>query len=401
MRFSYIARTEDGQRVRGVIDAADSSEAIATLQKRQLFAVELSGRGVADLSAALSALFRRPRSSDIVVFLRQCSVMVNAKVTLVRALRSLVYQTTNSTLRSIVVDLVREVESGRRFSEALGAHPRVFSAFAIQMIRAGETSGKLDEVLNYLADQAERDQELKSRTRGAMVYPAFILGGIGVVAFIMMTFVVPRLTGVLQETGATLPITTRLLIAVSSFLAVWWWAIALAVVIAFVAFRISLRSPSVRVAWDRLKLRLPIAGSIGQSIAVVRFTRSFGLLLRGDVDVVPALEVVRDVVGNMAYAQLLDDTIREVRDGSTIASVLARSPIIPSMVAQLIAVGEETGRVEEVLDKLAKFYDREVEQSIRNLITIIEPLVMIILGVAVGIMVAAVIMPMYNLASQF
>jgi type II secretory pathway component PulF len=329
------------------------------------------------------------------------AVMVAAKLPVVAALRSLVTQTEHPNLRAVILDIVKDVESGRKLSDAFGAHPRVFNAFAVHIVEAGETSGHLEEVLGYLADQSERDAELASRTRGAMIYPAFILCALAIIAFIMMTFVVPRLTAVLKETGAELPWMTKALIAVSSIMASWWWLFAIVIAAAIGTFVMMLRTPRVREWWDALKLRLPVIGPLGREIAAVRFARSFEMLLRGGVDIPDGLAVVAGVLGNMAYRRLIDETIREVKDGNSITTVFADSPLVPRMMTQLLAAGESSGRLEEVLTKLAAHHERLVEQRVRNLVTVIEPLVMIILGVAVGVMVAAVIMPMYNLTSQF
>ncbi|MBI4142734.1 type II secretion system F family protein [Candidatus Uhrbacteria bacterium] len=402
MRFSYSARTKDGKPMSGALEAASRVDAEELLTARGYIAISVRERRWLGPLLTFVAELQRPQTKDVVIFLRQLSVMIAAKVPVVGALRALVRSTPNPALRAVILDLAHDVESGQKFSDALAVHPRVFSSYAIHIVRAGETTGRLDEVIGYLADQSERDEELKSKVHGAMVYPAFILSGLVVVAVVMMVFVIPRLTTVLTESGATLPFATRALMAVSSFMARWWWIIAAVIAAIVVAFRYALRSsPAVRVGWDRVKLRIPIFGQMTREVAVVRFARSFEMLLRGNVDVVPGLEVVRGVLGNAVFEELIDETIREVKDGNTMTSVFERSPHLPPMVPQLLAVGEETGRLQEVLAKLGDFFAREVDQRIRNLVTIIEPLVMIVMGVAVGVMVAAVIMPMYNLASQF
>jgi len=402
MRFRYRATTKVGRAIRGTLDALSRGEAEELLGKRgyRSVAIREEPAFLVSIQDFLIQL-QRPRTRDVVVFLRQFAVMVAARLPIAQALRSLVTQTASPALRAVILDIVKDVESGSRLSDALGAHPRVFSAFAVHIVEAGETSGRLEEVLGYLADQSERDAELASRTRGAMVYPAFILSGLVIISFIMMTFVVPRLTTVLSETGAKLPWMTRALIAVSSFMASWWWLLALVIVAAIGTFIAALRTPRVREWWDGWKLRVPIIGPLGREIAAVRFARSFEVLLRGGVDIVDGLNVVGDVLGNAAYRRLIDETIREVKDGNSITTVFADSPLIPRMMTQLLAAGESSGQLEEVLKKLSSHHERLVEQRVRNLVTIIEPLVMVILGVAVGIMVAAVIMPMYNLTSQF
>ncbi|MDO8599175.1 MAG: type II secretion system F family protein [bacterium] len=402
MRFRYTARTKAGTTTRGSIDALVRGEAEELLGKRGYRSVTMREESAffAKLQDFIIQL-QRPRMRDIVAFLRQFAVMVSAHIPIVQALRLLVSQIPSPSLRVVILDIVKDVESGRKLSDAFGMHPRSFSVFAVHMIRAGETSGHLEEVLGYLADQSERDAELASRTRGAMIYPAFIMGGLVVISFIMMTFVVPRLTAVLMETGAELPWMTRALIAVSAFMAAWWWLLLILLAIAIGSFVMMLRTPRTREWWDELKLRVPIFGPLGREIAAVRFARSFEMLLRGGVDIVDGLDVVGGVLGNAAYRRLIDATIREVKDGNSITTVFEDSPLVPRMMTQLLAAGESSGQLEQVLEKLAAHHERLVEQHVRNLVTVIEPLVMIIMGVAVGIMVAAIIMPMYNLTSQF
>lgn len=384
-----------------MVTAATRGDAESVLAERGHVIVVLRTETVFErVHAALVERIRRPSRAEIVGFLRQFAVMVSARMPVVLALRSIAAQTRRVGLRAVVLDLVRAVESGVKLSDAFAAHPHVFSDFATHLLRAGETSGTLDAVLGYLADQAERDRELQSRVRGAMVYPSFILGGLATVAFLMLTFVLPRLTAVLAETGAELPFLTRLLIAVSAFAEHWWWLVLSMGTIAAVGFRVSLRAPAMRMRWDTVKLHIPVIGAIGQEVAVVRFAQSLHMLLRGGVGTVPSLGVVSGVMGNAAYRQLIDRTIRAVEDGSSIAAALQGSRLMPDMATQLIAIGEASGQLDHVLAQLGQYHERLVEQHIRNLVTTVEPMVMIILGLAVGVMVSAVIMPMYQLASR-
>ncbi|MDO8462868.1 MAG: type II secretion system F family protein [bacterium] len=402
MRFRYIARTKVGKTVRGALVSPSIAEAEHELADRGYLSASLrpEARIVGSLRE-MAIQFQRLPLKGIVILLRQLSVMVSAEMPLVDALRGLVHQTESALLRPVIVDLVKDVESGRRLSEAFAAHPRIFSSFAVYLVRAGETSGNLSEVISYLADQAERDAELRSKVRSAMLYPSFIIGGLVTVTFIMMTFVIPRMTNVLLQTGGTLPLSTQILITVSSFLATWWWLLLIVVVVTVVAFRWFLRYAWLRTRWDTFKLRVPAFGRIAQDVAIVRITQSFDMLLRGGVGILPSLDVVRDVVGNAAYRELLEATAQEVMDGNSLTTRFRDSWLIPEMVTQLLAVGERSGRLELVLQKLASHYERIVEQRIRDLITVIEPIVMIVLGIGVGVMVGAIILPMYNLVSQF
>jgi type IV pilus assembly protein PilC len=338
---------------------------------------------------------------DLVIFSRQLSVMISADVPIVQALKVLVRQTVNKSLKIVVANLAADVEGGTKFSAALARYPDVFSDFFINIIRSGETTGKLDEVLNYLADQQEKDYDLSSKIKGAMIYPAFILFGLVAVGIVMMIFVIPKLTDILKESGATLPLSTRILIGTSDVMKNYWWALLVAFVGIVGAVRYIISFPVGRKYWDTLKIKLPIFGELFRRIYMVRFTRSFSTLLTGGVEIVGALKITAAIVGNAIYRNLILETVREVEDGNPITTVFAKSKEIPVMVSQMLGIGEQTGKIDAILARLTDFYTREIENMVRNLTTIMEPLIMLFMGVAVGIMVSAVILPMYSLATQF
>jgi len=328
------------------------------------------------------------------------SVIVSATIPLVQGLRILVNQTESPVLKTVISEVADDVEGGAKLSAALARHPNVFDGFFVNIIKSGETSGKLDEVLNYLADQKEKDYDLMSKIRGAMIYPIFIVGGLVVVGGLMMIFVIPQLTSVLKETGVDLPLSTKILIAVSDFFVNFWWLLLLFVGFIAVLFRLAIKTNSGRWYWDLLKLRLPIFGKMFQEIILVRFTRSLYTLVTGGVSLTKSLEIVSDVVSNSVYQELIRETAREVEDGNSMASVFLQSKEVPPMVSQMLNLGEKTGRVDEILEKLANFYSREVSNMVANLVTLLEPLIMMLMGVAVGVLVSAIILPMYNLAAS-
>ncbi|MDD4995432.1 MAG: type II secretion system F family protein [Patescibacteria group bacterium] len=346
-------------------------------------------------------LLSRVSTRDRVVFSRQLSVMISANVPLLRALRSMVQQTENPALKDIVENLADEIEGGAKLSDAMALHSDAFSEFYISMVRSGETTGRIDQTLNYLADEQEKDYELMSKIRGSMIYPAFIICGLLAVGVLMMVFVIPKLTDILQESGATLPWTTRALIFTSGFMTGYWWLILIAFVLAVVGLRVVLQIPAGRLIWDSLKIHLPLFGKIFRKIYIVRLTRTLSTLITGGVDIVSGLTVVSNVVGNAVYKKMIVETISEVEDGNSITTVFRESKLIPPMVVQMIAIGEETGQMAFVLEKLTDFFSREVRTLVESLVTVIEPAIMIVMGVAVGIMVSAVLMPMYNLASEY
>jgi len=250
------------------------------------------------------------------------------------------------------------------------------------------------------AQQKARDYDLESKIRGAMIYPAFIIGGLLIVGTLMMIFVIPQLTSVLTETGVDLPVSTRILIGTSNFFSNFWWLILALGVAVTVSVRLIIHTPQGRLYWDTIILRLPIFGKLFQKIILVRFARSLYTLTTGGVALTKSLEITADVVGNAVYRQIILQTVAEVEDGNSIATVFLRSKHVPIMVSQMLNLGEKTGRIDDILEKLANFYSRDVNNMVANLVTLLEPLIMMLMGVAVGGLVSAIILPMYNLASS-
>jgi type IV pilus assembly protein PilC len=316
-------------------------------------------------------------------------------------LKILIEQTENITLKMIISEMADEVDSGLRLSDALAKRPKVFSSFYINVIKSGETSGKLDEVLNYLADEMEKDYDMTSKIRGAMIYPVFVFTGLVAVGVVMMIFVVPKLTGIMTETGATLPLATRILIGTSGFLTAYWWLLSVLLIGAAAGSKFYLKLPAGKKQFDLLKLRVPIFGKLFQRIYLVRFTRSMNTLIMGGVTITKSLNIASGVVGNEIYKELIEKTSQAVEDGDSISSVFVESKEIPKMVSQMMAIGEKTGKMDVILGRITDFYSREINNIVVNLMTLMEPIIMVIMGVAVGVMVAAIILPMYNMASQF
>ncbi|MFA4834334.1 MAG: type II secretion system F family protein [Patescibacteria group bacterium] len=399
--FKYKALDSDKKITEGLIEAVNEKMAAETLQERGFSIVSIKKHSEGKGETKFLAILNRVKGKDIVIFSRQFSVMISANVALVQALKILIEQTENITLKMIISEMADEVDSGLRLSDALAKRPKVFSSFYINVIRSGETSGKLDEVLNYLADEMEKDYDMTSKIRGAMIYPVFVLAGLGVVGVVMMMFVVPKLTGILTETGATLPLPTRALIGTSDFLSAYWWLLLIVLVGAAVGSRFYLKSPAGKRQFDLLKLRLPIFGKLFQRIYLVRFTRSMNTLIMGGVTITKSLKIASEVVGNEVYKELIEETSQAVEDGDSISSVFVESKEIPKMVSQMMAIGEKTGKMDVILGRITDFYSREINNIVANLMTLMEPIIMVVMGIAVGVMVAAIILPMYNLASQF
>lgn len=395
--FKYKATNKEQKEVEGLIEANNDSIAAEILMERGLSVLSVQEEEIGSAHKGLSFL-NRVKIKDLVIFSRQFSVMISANVAIVQSLKILIDQTQNMRLKMIVSQIADDVNSGSRLSDALAKEPGVFSNFYISVIRSGETSGRLDEALVYLADEMEKDYDMTSKIRGAMIYPAFVLTGLLVVGGVMMVFVVPKLTDVLTESGQELPITTKILIGISSFLAGYWWILLVSLAILFFGLKYYTKTPQGKLIFDTIILRLPIFGKLFQRIYLVRFARSMNTLIVGGVSITESLRIAADIASNEIYKDLILETVKEVEDGNSISSVFVNSKQIPQMVSQMLSIGEKTGKLDVILDRITNFYTREINNVVANLMTLMEPIIMVVMGLAVGVMVSAIIMPMYNMA---
>lgn len=397
--FSYKARTPKGEVQKGVVEATSKSLAEETLHNQGLTVISLELREKPPLLESPLDFISRVTAKDKVIFFRQLSTMIEATLPILQALKILSAQTKKPRLRRVIENVTREVEGGASLSGALSLYPNIFSEYHIGMLKAGESSGNLDQTLVYLADQMEKDYEMMSKVKGAMIYPAFIVVGLVVVGILMMVFVIPQLTGILEESGQKLPLTTRILIAVSGAMQNYWWALLGGIVGLFVGLRFFLRYPTGRHLFDLLKLKMPIISILYKRIYLVRFTRNLSTLLAGGLPIGKALKIVSGVMDNWIYTEACLRVQQSVESGEALASIFRREKIFPPIVSQMAQVGEKTGRLVDVLQKLAEFYDREVDTAMKSLISLIEPAIMVIMGLAVAVMVSAILMPIYNMAN--
>ena len=400
--YQYTARNKENRVIEGAIEAASQETAAAMLSEKGLFVTKIAAKkGGGSPLLSIKKMFQGVSKKDLSILLRQLSILVAASVPIVQSLKMIVGQTQNKTLRDALLEVSADIEGGTKLSSAIERFPGIFSAFFVNMVKSGETSGKLDEVLGYLADQQERDYELEGKIKGAMVYPIFIVSVMGVAGFVMMTFVMPKMLAMFTEAGGTaqLPFATKVLIAVSGFFQGYWWVIIIAFIGLVVGIRAALARPEGRILWDKTKLAIPVFGRLFQYIYVVRFTRSLNTTLIGGVTITAGLLVIKDVMGNAVFQDIIVKAIRDVEEGMQLSASLVNSKEMPSMVSQMISVGEQTGRLDDVLERLTNFYTREIDGAIASVITLIEPMIMILLGVAVGIMVAGILLPMYSLAN--
>lgn len=393
--FKYSVRDKTGKIVAGRLEG-DSRDAVATkLRQMGYIILELDEDRLAQLNKIQFGT--SVKTKDVTVFARQFATMINAGLSLTKCLSILGSQSDSKELREIIGALGRDVESGQSLSEAMVKHTRVFPPLFVNMVRAGETGGVLDEVLLRVADHFEQEAQLKGRIKSAMTYPISMLFLVLLVLVAMMIFVVPTFQKMFSDMGGKLPLPTQILVSVSEGARGWPGLVVLVSVIAVsVVFRWWIGTESGRLIWDGIKLRMPIVGPLVRKQALARFTRTFGTLVSAGVPILSALDIVSDTAGNEVVARAVKKVRSAIKEGETIAKPLAENPIFPSMVVQMIAVGEETGALDSMLNKIADFYDEEVSAAVDALTSIIEPVMMATLGVVVGGMVVALYLPMFQ-----
>ena len=396
--YKYTAKNQFSENVNGKVEAQSIDQAAALLQSRGLLVIKLSPLTEQSFAAISNMLFG-VKPDDIVSFTRQLSTMITAGLPLANGLSILVRQSKPEMSR-MVATLLQDVEGGNTFASALEKHEE-FSRVYVQLVRAGEAGGVLDEVLNRLADNMEKEKEFRAKTRGAMIYPVIVIIAMVIVGFIMMIFVIPKLTEMYKDFGAELPLPTQILIGISDFMVGFWYIVIGLGVGGFILFNRWKKTELGREQWDRFVLKIPIFGILRQKTILTEFARTLSLLLGAGISLLQALEIVTEGMENQIYRDALTNATKQVEKGVSLSQSLARYEEFPPILQQMISVGEETGKLDDVLLKLSRYFEQEAEQAVKNLTAEMEPLIMVVLGVGVGAMVIAVIMPIYNLTSQF
>ena len=398
MRFSYIATTKDNKTAQGTLEAADREAALSTLTRQGLHPVVVKAGGTQ--TTTKKHFGDRVRLRDLVIFTRQLSTMVSAGVPLTRALNTLMNQTDNKYFKTVIAGINKDVEGGQPLSDAFAKYPHVFSEVYVNMARAGEAGGILDEILKRLAAQIEKDATIRKKIKGAMMYPSVILS-ITVVAFFgIMIFLMPKIGKIVQDLAGPdtqLPIYTRVLLGLSSFMQHNAIFIIIVGAAGVFFFRRYIKTPKGKLQFHRFLLKVPVLKTIIIKVAVARFARTFAALMSAGVGVIDALEVTGGAIGNKVIAAELADAAKEVKNGKQLSEPLSKSKHFPPIVSEMLAVGEETGQIDTILVKVADFYDEEVDTLIDGLSSIIEPLLIVVLGSVVGIIAASVMGPITSL----
>lgn len=400
--YEYTALDGSGKSVNGIIDADSPVAARQRLRGSGVFPVEVKEttskpKDLLPGSVSVSSLLKRVKPGEISIATRQLATLLGAGVPLVASLEGLVSQITNPVLKKIMAEIKRSVNEGNSLAFALADYPRVFSGVYVNMVRAGEASGSLDVVLDRLADLGEHQHALRGRFKAALAYPVFMFFVGTLVLFFLITFVIPKITPVFEEMHQTLPVPTVLLINASNFLKSFWWVILIAAVIGAIALVRLKKTPKGQYVWDEAKLRMPIFGPVNRKIALARFARTLGSLLQGGVPLISAMQIVRNVANNVLIADVIDVAIEEIQAGKDLAGPLGQSRWFPSIVIQMIAVGEQTGELETMLDKIADTYERDVAAHIMAMTSMLEPVMILIMGLIVLFIVVSILLPIFEM----
>jgi len=399
-RFNYKAKDKQGRLVTGEVEAAGVNDAAKLVRGKGLYVISISLK-IDSPFALIKRLRDRVTGRDVATFTRQLSTMINAGLPITEALLILRTQSKGS-MGKIVAQITADVEAGESLSASMSKHSKIFSKTYVALIKSGEVGGVMDAVLARLADNMEKQQEFGGKVKGALIYPAIIVIGMFVVSLIMMIFVIPRLTSLYGEFNATLPLPTRILIGISNFFVQFWYIMIGIAGIGFYSLTTYRQTKIGRRKTDELIFKIPIFGDLQRQVLLTELTRTLALMVGAGVSILEALNITSEVVGNSVISDALKDTAKQVEKGFPIAYSFARHPeAFPFILSQMVAVGEETGKMDEVLTKISHIFEVESDERVKGLTSAIEPLVMVLLGLGVGFLVIAVILPIYNLTSQF
>jgi len=389
--YTYTARSFSGDLRTATLEASSRDDVIAQLRRQRLSVVKID-----------EATTKKPRRGhikmrDVVIFTRQFSTMINAGLPLVQALTILAEQSENKVLSDITRKVVFDVESGNTVADAIGKHPQAFSPLYVNMVAAGEAGGILDTILMRLATFMEKNDALVRKVKGAMIYPSVIMGVAGVAVTVLLIFVIPVFENLFSSAGLALPLPTRIVMGASRFLKGYWYVILGVIAASFFAYKRYAATSDGRLKIDRLLLKVPVLGDVLRKSAVSRFTRTLGTLVSSGVSILDGLEITARTAGNRVVQDAIMESRSSIAGGDTIAAPLKKSGVFPPMVISMISVGEQTGGLDEMLSKIADFYDNEVDAAVSNLLSLLEPMMIVFLGVVVGGMVVSMYLPIFDM----
>lgn len=399
-RFIYKARNKEGRVVEGEVEAQDAVFAARLVRNKGLIVITIKPKSQS-ITSTITSFRNRITTTDIANFTRQFSTMINAGLPITESLSILKLQA-EEKLEPVIAKILSDIEGGESLSTAFSKYPKIFSPTYVALIKAGETGGVLDKVLLRIADNLEKQEEFKGKVTGALIYPIIIIIGMGIVTFIMMIFVIPRLLSLYTEFGATLPLPTQILIGISSAASQYWYVVLILGIVGFFAISSYSKTKAGKYKIDELIFKVPILGDLQQKVMLADLSRTLALMVGSGVPIIEGMEVTANAISNVVIKDALIDSKSQIEKGFPIAFSFAKHPeAFPYLFSQMMAVGEESGKIDDVLSKVAQVYETQSDQKVKTLTAAIEPIVMVILGVGVGFLVIAVILPIYNLTNQF
>lgn len=397
--FAYKAKTATGETTIGEVQSPTRELAVELLRRRKLFVISIKAT-TPSIFSRLAKMSRRPGLDDIVAFTRQLATMSASGLPLTDALRILKTQS-NQSMSDVISDVLENVEGGSSLADSLAKHKNIFSQVYVALVRAGESAGVLDNILNRLAVNLEKQKAFVGKVKGAMIYPVIVIIAMVVVGMVMMIFVVPKLTQMYQTFNVQLPLPTKILMGASDWLIKYWILVFGFFGLAAASFSAWVKTPAGRTKFELAVFRIPVMGKLQKQIALTEITRTIGLLVGAGISIIDALKITAAAVKNSIYQNALLVAASQVEKGMPLSVPMAQNPHFPPILSQMVNVGEETGRIDDVLTKLSLYFETESEQAVSALTAAIEPLIMICLGIGVGFLVIAVILPIYNLTSAF
>ncbi len=402
MLYEYKALTKEGGSMEGTIEAVTVDAAINSLQRRGFVISSINPfEAKKPFLQKKFNIFAGVKNKDVVILSRQMAILFEAQVSALRVFRLLSGEAENATLREVLTQVADDLQAGNSISASLAKHPKVFTSFYVNMVKSGEESGKLDEIFMYLADYLDRTYEVTSKAKGALIYPSFVIFTFVAVMILMFTVVIPKISVIIVESGQQIPIYTKVVLAISNFLVRYGIFLLIATVISgFFLFRYS-RTETGKVSFSKFKLTVPYVGTLYKKLYLSRISDNMNTMLISGIPMMRSLEITADIVDNAVYESLLKESLEAVKAGTAVSEALSRYEEIPGIMIQMIKVGEETGQLGNILKTMAKFYRREVTNAVDTLVDLIEPIMIVTLGVGVGILLASVLVPIYNLSSSF
>lgn len=399
--FAYTAVDNDGTQREGTVDAINIEVAISALQRRGLIIAKIDPVDDKKGAGIRITFFDRVTNEDIVMLSRQMTTLFEAQVSALRAFRLLAAEARTPLLTEKLNAIASDIQGGSQISAALSRHSDVFSNFYVNMVRAGEESGKLDETFTYLAGYLERNYEITSKARNALIYPAFITGTFIIVMTLMMTLVIPNLAEMLEGVGQEVPLYTKIIIGLSTFMRQYIVLIIVAAIIGVVALYRYARTDTGRDTLSRAKLQAPVLGNIYRKIYLSRIADNLSTMLKSGIQILRALEIAGSVVGDPTYEKAMAGAQADVKGGLPLSEALRKHPVIPGIMVAMVKIGEETGNMGSILETIARFYRREVDNAVDTMVDLIEPVMIVGLAVGVAVLLSAVLIPIYNMASSF